>query len=77
MATRLAWNERVLIIKSEAVRREAVGCIAWLGIYGENLSCEFLLVLSGECSVCLRLVVWKMLPLPPLKDSELRWSFFL
>jgi len=26
------WNERVLIIESEAVRRPAVGCIAWLGL---------------------------------------------
>jgi hypothetical protein len=30
MAAGLAWNERVLIIESEAVRREAVGWIVWL-----------------------------------------------
>jgi hypothetical protein len=30
MAARLAWNERLLVIESEAVRREAVGCIVWL-----------------------------------------------
>src|SRR5947209_6377303 len=28
----MIWNERVLVIKSEAVRRPAVGCIAWLGL---------------------------------------------
>jgi hypothetical protein len=32
MAARLAWNEGVLVIESEAVCREAVGCIAWLGL---------------------------------------------
>ena len=31
MTTRLAWIERFLVIENEAVRREAVGCIAWLG----------------------------------------------
>src|SRR4029453_3401214 len=31
MRARLDWNERMLVIESEAVRREAVGCIAWLG----------------------------------------------
>jgi hypothetical protein len=30
MAARLVWNERLLVIESETVRREAVGCIAWL-----------------------------------------------
>jgi len=38
MAARLAWNEVVLAIGSEAVRREAVGCIAWLGPLG-NFNC--------------------------------------
>ena len=32
MGARLEWNGRVLVIKSEAVRREAVGCIDWLGL---------------------------------------------
>jgi hypothetical protein len=32
MTARLAWNERVLVIKSETVRGEAVGCIAWLDL---------------------------------------------
>jgi len=31
MAAGLAWNEGVLVIESEIVRREAVGCIDWLG----------------------------------------------
>jgi hypothetical protein len=32
MTARLVWNEDWLVIKSETVRREAVGCIAWLGL---------------------------------------------
>ena len=30
MTARRDWNECVLVIKSEAVRGAAVGCIAWL-----------------------------------------------
>jgi len=29
MRARLNWNERMLVIESEAVRREAVRCIAF------------------------------------------------
>src|SRR5438105_3865089 len=32
MAARLIWNVDVLVIESETVRGEAVGCIVWLGI---------------------------------------------
>jgi len=32
MGARPACNECVLIIESEAVRREAVGCIDWLDV---------------------------------------------
>ena len=35
MAASVNWNKRVLVIESEAVRREAVGCIA-----GLDGSCE-------------------------------------
>src|SRR5947207_4538736 len=40
----LAWNERVLPMESEAVRRPAVGCIAWL-----SLSRGGMLRLAGRC----------------------------
>jgi hypothetical protein len=29
MRARLNWNERMLVIESEAVRRDAVGCIVF------------------------------------------------
>jgi hypothetical protein len=34
MRARVIWNECVLVIESETVRREAVGWIAWLGDIG-------------------------------------------
>jgi hypothetical protein len=35
------WNERVLVIESEVVRRPAVGCIGWLDLSG-GISLVFL-----------------------------------
>jgi hypothetical protein len=32
MEASVTWNDCVSVIESEAVRREAVGCIAWLGL---------------------------------------------
>ena len=34
MIARFAWNERVLVMKSEVVRRPAVGCIVLLDASG-------------------------------------------
>jgi hypothetical protein len=34
MTARPNWNERVLVVESETVRRSAVGCIAWLDVGG-------------------------------------------
>jgi hypothetical protein len=32
MTASMIWSERDLVIESETVRREAVGCIAWLDL---------------------------------------------
>ena len=32
MGARLDWNDSLLVIESEAVRGEAVGCIVWLDL---------------------------------------------
>ena len=50
MRARLDWNEGMLVIESEAVRREAVGCIVF---HEKGFKLEFGFILecgrSGSC----------------------------
>jgi hypothetical protein len=50
MTARLDWNERVLVVESETVRRSAVGSIAWLDVGGFTSSQSLIdfKIMSGD-----------------------------